>query len=269
VSAWSFAKQTIFNPHSPACLWKRPRQGGRLVFAALSNGSLRLLEQLGAPARQDCPICHWRGRRFRAYLSPETVIPASICPDCGSFDRHRHLALGIRAELEARGRVPREILGFSISQDTRSILEREGLGRCFRSDFDNTDARYDPDVVADLREAAYRTASVDWIVCSHVLEHIAELSPAVDEMLRILRPGGVAWIQVAVDDAVEHSHPIPIDPFSYDAHAWRFGGDVTALLERDGWSVTCHRASEQLDADTRARCGIHPVERYWLARKPA
>ncbi len=268
MSAWSFAKQTIFNPRSPACLWKHPRQGSELVLGALGNGSLRLLEQLGAPRRQECPICHWRGRRFRAYLSPEAVIPASICPDCGSFDRHRHLALGVRAELAAQGRVPREILGFSISQDTRSIFEREGLGRCFRSDFDNVDPRYQPDVVADLRQAAYRTASVDWIVCSHVLEHITDLSPAVDELLRILRPGGVAWIQVAVDDDVAQSHPIPVDPDSYDAHAWRFGRDVTTLFERPGWTVTCHRASEQLDAATRAQHGIHPVERYWLARKP-
>lgn len=269
MSAWSFAKQTIFNPRSPACLWKHPRQGSRLVLGALGNGSLRMLEQLGAPVGQECPVCHWRGRRFRAYLSPENVIAASICPVCGSFDRHRHLALGIRAELAAQGQVPREILGFSISQDTRSILEREGLGRCFRSDFDNVDPRYQPDVIADLRQAAYRTASVDWIVCSHVLEHIPDLAPAVDELLRILRPGGVAWIQVAMDDAIERSHRIPVDPDSYDAHAWRFGCDTTALFARAGWTVTCHLAREQLDDATRTRYGIHPVERYWLARKPA
>lgn len=269
MSAWSFAKQTILNPHSAACLWRHPRQGVALIHGALHNGGLRLLDHFGAPRRQECPICHWQGHRFRAYLSPESVIPASICPDCGSFDRHRHLALGIRAELAAKGQVPREILGFSISRDTRAILEREGLGRCFRSDFDRRDPRYEPDVIADLRNAGYRSHSVDWIVCSHVLEHITELSSAVDELQRILRPGGVAWIQVAVDDALDRSHQIPVDPFSYDAHAWRFGCDVTSLFERRGWTVTCHRASDQLDAAARARHGIHPVERYWLARKPA
>ncbi len=267
MSALSFAKQTIFHNRSRACLWRHPVEATRLICGAAANWLLPLGERLVRQRGQECVVCGWRGLRFRSYLAPGNVQHATICPECGAFDRHRHLVHGFREELTARGDVPRTILGCSLAAATRYVLEHEGLGRCFRMDYDHVDPRYAPDVIADLRRAGFRTGSVDWIICSHVLEHVAELAPAVDELLRILKPGGVAWLQVPIHDDLARSEPIPVDPADFDAHTWRFGRDVTTLLERPGWDVACHRAAEELDEATRHRYGIHPVESFWLARK--
>ena len=266
MAVWSYVRKTLLNPHSQACVWRHPVHALRMVLGVASNGLLGLSERIRPSGRQVCPVCNWQGRRFRTFISPDIVIPASICPECGSFDRHRHLVLGMRERLVDRRQVPRSLLGLSLSPAMSYLVAHEGLGRCYRSDYDLRDARHAPDAAIDLTAAGFADASFDWVICSHVLEHIPDLDSAVDELARILRPGGHAWIQVAYNDELAESRRIPLDLRVFDAHAWRFGRDFSARLGRPTWEVSCCPAVD-LDPSFRRRHGIHPVERYWRARK--
>jgi SAM-dependent methyltransferase len=54
-----------------------------------------------------------------------------------------------------------------------------------------------PDIVADLntdRLRAVADASQDFVICSHVLEHVADPIGLLADVHRVLRPGGVAMI---------------------------------------------------------------------------
>ena len=266
MSVWSYARSTILNPRSRACFWKHPLQAARMFAGVGRNYWLGFGERLRASGRRDCPVCRWRGRAFRTFVSPDDVIPESICPCCGAFDRQRYLVFGMRAVLADKTRVPRVLLGLSLSQAMSYLLAHEGLGRCFKTDYDRIDPRFEPEVTVDLRRAGFRDASFDWIMCSHVLDHIEQLDAAVDELVRLLRPGGLAWIQVAYQEDLAHSHRITRDPQILDAHAWRFGADFTALLQRPGWAVSAEHAAS-LAPELRRRHGIHSVERYWVGRK--
>jgi len=242
---------------------------GRVVRAALGNALHPILGKLLPGASRECPVCGWQGRSFRAFLSADEVIPGCICPGCGSFDRHRQLVLGVRGELQQRRGSeagPRLILGFSLSTALRFHLEHEGLARCYRTDVD-TDDRFAPDFVSDLRRSPFGTGTFDWVFCSHVLEHIRELDVCVNEILRILKPGGLAWIQVPFEPGLAHSQRIEIDPHRAHAHAWQFAPDFGSLIERDGWDVEEVVAGEVLSEPERRKYGIDPLERFWLARK--
>ena len=46
------------------------------------------------------------------------------------------------------------------------------------------------DLVSDITEIPAPDASFDAILCSEVLEHIPEPTHALDEFMRLLRPGG-------------------------------------------------------------------------------
>jgi hypothetical protein len=266
VPAWAFLKTTVFNDRSPACCWRHPRQAARIFAGAAGNLAATALERATASRRRHCPVCRWSGLRFRTFLSADEIIPNSICPVCGSFDRHRQLVLGVREELAAvRGDEPRVLLGFSLSSAMRYLLEHEGLRRCFRSDVEISARRFDPDLVTDLRRSGIRTGSVDWVFCSHVLEHVDELELCTDELVRILRPGGIAWIQVPLEPDLDRSRRIPVDPHRAHAHAWRFGRDFPKLIARPAWTVSEIRAAETLAPDDRRRWGITADERYWRA----
>lgn len=55
----------------------------------------------------------------------------------------------------------------------------------------NIDPNTNPDVVADASEIPLSDASVDVVVCTEVLEHLASPSHCIAEILRILKPGGI------------------------------------------------------------------------------
>lgn len=242
----------------------------KVVAGALENILLPLGEKSAKGGFRECPVCDWKGHRFRNFLSADEVIRHCICPGCGSFDRHRQLVVGVRAELAGVERTnPEVIVGFSLSTAMRFLLEHEGLARCFRSDIDADDQRFSPDIVMDLRQSAVRDGSVDWVFCSHVLEHIPELEICVDEILRVLKPGGAAWIQVPFEPGRAHSRRIEIDPHRAHAHAWQFAPDFGSLIERPEWTVTEVIAADSISAGELKRFGIDPRERYWLARKNA
>lgn len=268
MSALRFAAQTLLDSRSPACLWRHPIQAGRVIFAGLLNVLLSLENRLGGGGSRECPVCNWQGRHFRTFISPDEVIFQCICPGCGSFDRHRQLVLGVRDELAARqGWTPDVMVGFSLSTAMRFLLEHEGLARCFRTDIDADDRRFAPDVVADLRNAPFSTGALDWVFCSHVLEHVPELELCVDEIFRLLKPGGTAWIQVPFEPGRAHSRRIEIDPHRAHAHAWQFAPDFGSLLVREGWTVTEVVAEDAVTKADRRKYGIDARERFWLARK--
>lgn len=271
MSAVGFVRETLLHPSSPACLWKHPGMAARILAGAVRNAALPILERIAPGGARECPVCGWQGRAFRTFLSADEVIPGCICPGCGSFDRHRQLVLGVRKELDkARGSSsgPRVMMGYSLSTALRFHIEHEGLARCFRTDV-HADVRFAPDFVSDLRRAPFRSDSFDWVFCSHVLEHIRELDVCVNELLRMLKPGGLAWIQVPLEPGLAHSRRIEIDPHRSHAHAWQFAPDFGTLIEREGWRVTEVIARDALKPAELRRYGIDPAERFWLARKQA
>ena len=83
------------------------------------------------------------------------------------------------------------------------------------------------DLVGDGHELPLRDASVGSILCSHVLEHVARPDRVIDEMHRVLRPGGGAYMTFL------DVYPYHASPAYPDYH--RFKGDAIQLLLRD-WS---------------------------------
>jgi SAM-dependent methyltransferase len=268
LSAVKFAAQILLDANSPACLWRHPIQSLKVIVAILWNLLIKAEGKLIPGGGRECNVCNWHGRHFRSFISADEIIYHCICPGCGSFDRHRQLVLGVRRELANRkGWTPAVMVGFSLSTAVRFLLEHEGLARCFRTDIAIGDPRFAPDVVADLRSTPFADASIEWVFCSHVLEHIPELDECLAEIDRVLMPGGAAWIQVPFEPGQTKSQQIEIDPMRAHAHAWQFAPDFGTLIQRPGWSVTEVVAADEVSAADRDRYGIDPQERYWLVRK--
>lgn len=74
-----------------------------------------------------------------------------------------------------------------------------------------------PDVHADARALPIATASIDVVVCLEVLEHVESPERALEEMHRVLKPGGIAMVSMPFLYPV---HDAPHDFQRWTSHGW-------------------------------------------------
>jgi SAM-dependent methyltransferase len=182
----------------------------------------------------ECPCCERRYRRFLDY-------PSRFCPGCSSFERHRFLCLylGKHPELLADRR---SVLHVSPEPCLTRLLRSAGLTDYLSIDLDYRLAMRRMDVT-DLQLESER---FDLVVCSHVLDAVAELGRALGELRRVLRPGGLALFQTPA---------IPRDaPPRFEESLRAAGFEVETVVARE------------LGDAAGARHGIDADEHLYLAR---
>jgi SAM-dependent methyltransferase len=87
----------------------------------------------------------------------------------------------------------------------------------------------DVDFVADIRDMrSVGSGNYDVVLCSQVLEHVAEPGKAIEEIMRILRPGGRLVLTVPF---LSRLHEEPFDYFRFTEYGLR------VLLEASGFQV--------------------------------
>jgi SAM-dependent methyltransferase len=77
---------------------------------------------------------------------------------------------------------------------------------------------YHPDIIGDIHELPFPDDSIDAIICKAVLEHVKNPFKAVDEMHRVLKPGGYCFVFVPF---LYYYHPMK----GYYGDYWRFTSD--------------------------------------------
>lgn len=95
------------------------------------------------------------------------------------------------------------------------VIDLGSYNRRFYEDSINVDIFQDgdTDLVWDItNKLPIRSGTIDFIVCSAVLEHVNEPSKVIDEMYRILKPGGRAWVDIPF---LQPYHEAPDDFYRY------------------------------------------------------
>lgn len=93
---------------------------------------------------------------------------------------------------------------------------------------------YDPETVPDITASAddipLDDASVDAIVCTQVLEHVAEPKLVLAEFRRLLRPGATVWITAPL---TWYLHEVPHDYYRYTPWGMRYLLEATGFEDID------------------------------------
>lgn len=90
------------------------------------------------------------------------------------------------------------------------------------------------DIVGNVLDLPFESDSVGLVVCQEVLEHVSHPFLAMQEIHRVIRPGGVAFVQLPF---VLGDHPCPDD-------FWRFTRQgIVELAQQAGFSDVKHQVT--------------------------
>ena len=144
----------------------------------------------GLPARILCQLCGYRGHSFGPFETGGVARMSAICPRCGSLERDRlsKLLLDDLAAANWRG----QILHFAPEPHMANLFRSLEQLDYYTADLDPAGV----DFGVDIQCLPFADNSFDYVYCSHVLEHVPDDGRALAELLRILRPGGIALLCV-------------------------------------------------------------------------
>ena len=186
-----------------------------------------------------------------------------LSPSTLSLERHRLLWLYLKNETD-----------FFTSKELKKVLHfapEQAFYKRFRNqknlDYTTTDL-FSPlaDVKADICNLPFKDNQYDVILCNHVLEHIPDDTKAMQELYRILKPGGMAILQIPqdlkrevtfADDTITDQKERAKIFGQYD-HVRIYGRDYFDKLRSIGFKV--------IEEDYTHKITPQLVEKYCLAK---
>lgn len=202
-----------------------------------------------------CNLC---GRTARTFKAPGPHFQAqSTCPWCGSLERHQ-LAVELirtRTDLFSAGGSPKDMLHFAPETGLERLF-RERLGERYTSaDLFHEHA----DRQIDLCAMDIPDDSVGLLFCFHVLEHVPDDRAAIREMRRVVRPGGVAMVDVPIVREETYEDPSIVTKaerlkhFGQDDHVRTYGPDFYNRLRDAGFEIETPTEADAFDPMQRER----------------
>jgi hypothetical protein len=226
---------------------------------------LRLLIYRGE--RVECPCCGSRFSRFMPGLSHRAT---RVCPRCGAQERHRALWLYMRERTDLFSRPQLAILHWAPEYALQRSLSALPNAAYVSADIGGDEALQH----MDMTDVPFRDGAFDLIVCVHVLEHVADDRRAMREMVRVLKPGGMALLLVPIvleqptrEDPAVATPEQRREAYWQEDHVRLYGGDFPHRLEKEGFDVTVDGWVRTLDQATLERYGLFPLEDIYVARR--
>lgn len=162
-----------------------------------------------------CPICLTSCDVFETFgVHPRED---ARCPTCHSLERHRLLWLYLWQHKQTLLDRPLRVVHFAAD-----VCLIPALRAAWRHGYSTADLEVSSDDCMDLRDMSYPSGSIDLFMASHVLEHVPSDRKALQEIYRVLKPGGMTIIQVPTVPGATHDFKEAIPPHSH----WReYGRD--------------------------------------------
>jgi SAM-dependent methyltransferase len=219
--------------------------------------------------RVECPCC---GSTFSRFMPGLSHRDTRVCPHCGAQERHRALWLYMRERTDLFASPQLSILHWAPEYALQRSLSELPNAAYVSADLHGNEASQH----MDMTDVPFKDDTFDLIVCVHVLEHVPDDRQAIREMVRVLKPGGVAMLLVPIvleqptlEDPSIATPEERKEAYWQEDHVRLYGADFPKRLEEEGFEVTVDRWVRSLDQRTLDRYGLFPLEDVYVATKPA
>jgi len=265
----------LFKKIIPFWLGQRLRGGFQKVAALYYFGN-----------RFYCPYCKKSFRKFMPGGSNLPVLfekkvvgagfrPNNVCPRCYSLDRDRLIYLFLQEKTSV----------FSSPQKIFHVAP-EGCLRALLTSLPNINYisgvkylegyYYDRKTnFLDITQIPFTDEEFDIIICNHVLEHVPDDKKAIRELYRVLKPGGLAILQVPISKILpttfEDSSVVTPEEreriFGQFDHVRIYGQDYNDRLENAGFTVQRYNPTREKWSVPFEKFAINPEEDLYVAYK--
>ena len=235
----------------------------------------------------ECPFCKKSFSRFmptgvleRPFWSsteglkllkdPLINVANAQCPKCGCGERQRLLYFYLLQELDFFKIKSIKVL--DVAPD--DFLYNKVFSK-MNIDYISIDIKNSrrPSQIMDVTKLTFEDNIFDSIICNHVLEHIPEDTKAMEELYRVLKPGGWAILQVpiwafkTVEKSGVTSSEEYLKHYGHSDHVRRYGFDYVDRLIKSGFVVNVDNFSRKLKDEFRYRYGLFETEDIFFCRK--
>lgn len=218
--------------------------------------------------KHKCLVCGKSVCCFLPFGSPPR--PSAMCPFCESLERHRSLWLFLKSRTDLFSR--------------KMTLLHLAPELCFRSQLSKLPTIHyvSGDLKAngvsaklDVQNLPFKDNTFDCVLCSHVLEHVNDDLKAMREILRVMKSGAWAVLQVPLDAnrSATYEDPMISDPddrqkiFGQWDHVRVYGIDYGKRLAESGFIVRPQRFIKELPERLITLYGLEN-EDIWMVYKP-
>ncbi len=242
----------------------------RTWLQRLANLLLPFLDFCYRGSRYTDPI---NGKSYRSFLpyGYVKIRPNALSPGTISLERHRLIWLYLQRETNFF-KTSAKLLHMAPEKAFMKRLKKLKNLAYTTCDLESPLA----DVKTDICDLPFDDASFDWILCNHVLEHIPNDTKAMQELYRVLKPGGIALLQVPLesnrketfeDDSIVNKAERTKVFGQYD-HVRIYGKDYFDKLRQTGFEVSEIQFGKSLTEAERLRYAVTKDEYIPLCLRP-
>jgi len=228
-----------------------------------------------------CPICGHKSRVMMKVghdaevLQQNHVVGAGLryaqCIWCGSTDRDRLVYLFLMNHCAIYKQENIKILHIAPERCLSKVLRKKAQDRYVPADINPKKYGYIKGMnTVDITHIGYQNNSFDIILCNHVLEHVPNDNTAISELYRVLRPRGIAVLQVpiagnnihTIENNMALSQRERLQLYGQKDHVRLYGHDYLDKLKTTGGIV--HNMSI---AHLYPQHGLNPDEQLFFVEK--
>lgn len=214
----------------------------------------------------ECNLCGWTGKKFvNFYTGYDHVYKNAVCPQCYSHPRHRSYSLILQQILSGlNGKA--KTLHFAPEHHIQQVITSFANVDYLSVDIDHHKAMRRE----DIKNLSFKDHSFDVIICIHVFEHIDDDKRAMAEIYRVLKPGGVALLDVPIDleRAVTYEDDTITTPEARTKAFWQwdhvrlYGRDYSQKLRDIGFQVQERHYVQEQSSDYVKKYGLEVAPNF-------
>ncbi|MFT6856972.1 MAG: SAM-dependent methyltransferase [Cyclobacteriaceae bacterium] len=241
----------------------------RKYLQLFSHYGLRILAIFYRGKGVECPVCESEFKKFLPYGRQSR--PNALCPTCLALERHRLIWLYLKRKTDfftAKRKMLHIAPELSFMDRFEALPDLEYI----TGDIESPLAK----VKMDIHDIPFEENTFDVIFCNHVLEHVADDIKAMQEMRRVLKPGGWAILQVPffyplkettyTDDSI--TNPKEREKhFGQDDHVRMYGKDYGQRLASSGFKVHEEQLIHEMSKEEIARYALPRQEIIYRVEK--